>query len=1179
MKRGSVGLWLLLLVASEVAGWGSALRAQEIDKPLIDDVSQQVPKAVSKLPEPLPRPLTPPAPVSEKQVMLEATLFELKLDQLPAVKDESSKHERLTELARTLKWQTLHPKVDWKTRDGFNVRDENGLIWKSGTILSQPKLITLDGQEASLVTGGEIPVLDAPQKDKAVIRYRPFGFSMTCLPSVRDAQRVRLELKIEHTKVTTTSPPANLLDEVAALVSGDGKKETLPPVVSGQTMSLIADLAFGETYIVALPSNEDPANKVVLFAIKPEVVAQGKGVNSDAGVTGQIVLDDKATQTKLTAKSLSVEVPQVHVGMSNELGQRGLLVRQHKLGESQFRLRVVAQPVVLEAIKNPDSKHKNQADVTLRAESQAAAEQLSAARQTLEKDDILFFLPMPEGVKQVADADLRRVFEHASIRAEIEVERRESAQNTAEVLEIAVGQKSVRVPINRQIVALLPTPKGNYSDYVSIFHSEQRGIRQIGGLTVFFVTEAAIELEALIKETESSANVTVIEVKESALLRGTVDSAEQKKAVIELAEQFYPKVLDQLRVGKNVTHEKIGIDFENGKEPITTVTTVTERTEPLRSSQAPPLSRLSERQDASRRLSESAPKPQPSPIKQAKAEEVEVLASGAKRLKKLAPHKLPSVEELKELRDDVKGLRRDVQRLSEALQRDRQMAGQGDSDKTDANLPVVNERVRTGSDLVSDAPSYNALQATADFLSKNIPGPTRLNPDDIRLLDDSVSFVRTGLQHPLTLGVRPQQSVRVQFGRKISRVDGFDAGIASVKPLSADTMLISGLNPGITTLVVQTDLNVPLTGRHDWPRLTIVVGECDVNAKDTPLRDVIASVAERSTLNIRLDADALEEEGVTAGVPVSLSLKNVSALQALRNCVELQSLTVVIDDGVLVVTNERRARGRLIVAAYPVADLVVPMGPQPAKGEQPKTNEQALMQLLNSTIEPNSWSEVGGEGSMKFVKESLSLVIRQSQPVHAEIRELLSQLRQLQAVQLVFETQLVALPKALVPQSIEPNEEGQSTHILIESAKKQFIEKWQSDRRANIVMSPKVTLFQGQVAWIETGALKLLLRGSASVDHRAVQVGVGLNGESFESVSRQHHQRLKNGETLLLDVTEDLSEPARLLKQIGIATGDGEARNILKSLKKDADQRVLLLVTPHVIQVTEDEEVLGVEAR
>lgn len=905
----------------------------------------------------------------------------------------------------------------------------------------------------------------------------------------------------------------------------------------------------------------------------------GQGINSDAGIVGDVVLDDPATQTALKVKSLSVDVPQVNIGLGAKIGQLGMLVLQQRHGERNEELRIVAQPVVLEAITNSESKHKHHADVTLRAESQQAAEQLKAAERPLKPNETLYLIPLPAGVQQVAQADLRRVFEHACIRAEIAQERTESSDGLPEVVQIAVGQKSVRAPINRQIIALLPAPNGNYSEYVLGFHSEQRGMKQFGGLTVFFVTESVFELEALIKETEPDANVAVIEVKDSALLRGTINSAEQKKAVVELAEQFYPKVLDQLRVGKPLTSEKIGIDFENGKEPITTVTTVTERTEPLRSSQVPPLSPLAERQDASRRSSESATKPLPSPIKQAKAEEVEVLVSGAKRLKKLAPHKLPSVEELKELRDDVKSLRRDVQRLSEVLQRDRQMAGKGDSDKADANLPVVNQRVRTRSDLVSDAPSYNALQATADVLSKNIPGPTRLNPDDIRLLDDSVSFVRTGPQHPLTFGVRPQQSVRVQFGRKISRVDGFDAGIASVKPLSADTLLISGLKPGITTLVVQTDLNVPLTGRHDWPRLTIVVGECDVSAKDIPLRDVIASVAERSTLNIKLDADALEEEGVTAGVPVSLSLKKVSALQALRHCVELQSLTVVIDDGVLVVTNARRARGRLIVASYSIADLVVPMGPQHAKGEQPKTNEQALMQLLSSTIEPNSWSEVGGDGSMKFVKESLSLVIRQSQPVHAEIRELLSQLRQLQAIQLVFETQLVALPKALVPQSIELDEEGQSTHILIESARKQFIEKWQSDRRANIVMSPKVTLFQGQVAWIETGALKLLLRGSASVDHRAVQVGVGLNGESFESVSRQHHQRLKEGETLLLDVSEDLSEPARLLKQIGIATGDGEARNLLKSLKKDADQRVLLLVTPHVIQVTEDEDVLGVEVR
>ncbi len=68
-----------------------------------------------------------------------------------------------------------------------------------------------------------------------------------------------------------------------------------------------------------------------------------------------------------------------------------------------------------------------------------------------------------------------------------------------------------------------------------------------------------------------------------------------------------------------------------------------------------------------------------------------------------------------------------------------------------------------------------------------------------------------------------------------------------------------------------------------------------------------------------------------------------------------------------------------------------------------------LSDLIVSTIEPDSWEEVGGEGTIKPFESTLSLVIRQTQQVHEEIRDLLEQLRRLQDLQVTIEVRFITV--------------------------------------------------------------------------------------------------------------------------------------------------------------------------
>ena len=68
-----------------------------------------------------------------------------------------------------------------------------------------------------------------------------------------------------------------------------------------------------------------------------------------------------------------------------------------------------------------------------------------------------------------------------------------------------------------------------------------------------------------------------------------------------------------------------------------------------------------------------------------------------------------------------------------------------------------------------------------------------------------------------------------------------------------------------------------------------------------------------------------------------------------------------------------------------------------------------LMELIQSTVRPDSWTDVGGEGSIASFETNLSLVVSQTQEVHEEIVELLEQLRRMQDLQVTIEVRFITL--------------------------------------------------------------------------------------------------------------------------------------------------------------------------
>jgi hypothetical protein len=191
----------------------------------------------------------------------------------------------------------------------------------------------------------------------------------------------------------------------------------------------------------------------------------------------------------------------------------------------------------------------------------------------------------------------------------------------------------------------------------------------------------------------------------------------------------------------------------------------------------------------------------------------------------------------------------------------------------------------------------------------------------------------------------------------------------------------------------------------------LLLAHVDLNFNETPLRQVIEDLHELAQINVVADMDALREAGVDMNAPLSLKVEDMALRSALNILLKQARLTYVIKDEALQITTEGYARGKLRIVTYPVADLVVPVGsgdnelapflcrkyPDAAGRHVPGTTaEEALMRLIMQTIEPNSWSEVGGKGTIQYFPLGLALVINQTQDVQEQIADFLATLRRQQ---------------------------------------------------------------------------------------------------------------------------------------------------------------------------------------
>lgn len=198
-----------------------------------------------------------------------------------------------------------------------------------------------------------------------------------------------------------------------------------------------------------------------------------------------------------------------------------------------------------------------------------------------------------------------------------------------------------------------------------------------------------------------------------------------------------------------------------------------------------------------------------------------------------------------------------------------------------------------------------------------------------------------------------------------------------------------------------------------WGQVSIVEGETatadriesaltqrvSFTFSDEPFKDAIAAIQQRTGLPILLAAKKLEEAAINLDTPVTISRHDVSLESFFHNLLEEHNLTILIRDEALVITTDEDAAANLSTRTYPVLDLVGSTHTLNNGSRTTVTDYDPLIEVITTTLDPDSWDDVGGPGSIAEFANAGALVISQTRENHQKIATLLNSLRRAKVVQ------------------------------------------------------------------------------------------------------------------------------------------------------------------------------------
>jgi hypothetical protein len=154
---------------------------------------------------------------------------------------------------------------------------------------------------------------------------------------------------------------------------------------------------------------------------------------------------------------------------------------------------------------------------------------------------------------------------------------------------------------------------------------------------------------------------------------------------------------------------------------------------------------------------------------------------------------------------------------------------------------------------------------------------------------------------------------------------------------------------------------------------------------EMPLKEALSVLAEMSHLPIEIDARSLEEIGLSADVPITLSKQNVKLRSVLADMVEqLDGVTYTVQNETLRVTSLEAAEAHPLVRVYWLEGTGFPA-----------SDMSSLIGLIQASIDADTWEALGGPSQMSPIGNSIrpGIVVTTTYRTHHQIESLLSRLR------------------------------------------------------------------------------------------------------------------------------------------------------------------------------------------
>jgi hypothetical protein len=162
-----------------------------------------------------------------------------------------------------------------------------------------------------------------------------------------------------------------------------------------------------------------------------------------------------------------------------------------------------------------------------------------------------------------------------------------------------------------------------------------------------------------------------------------------------------------------------------------------------------------------------------------------------------------------------------------------------------------------------------------------------------------------------------------------------------------------------------------------------------IKFKDSRFEEVIEYLKTITNQPILLDQAALDEAKLNYDTPITVNVREVAMRTLLRKILGDFGLTYVIKGETIQVTSTVKARETMVTRTYNVRDLVDPgntvMWGAGINAVQAAQNVNAIIDLIQTSVDPESWKKNGGQGTIVFHGPSMSLVIKNSAEVHSMI--------------------------------------------------------------------------------------------------------------------------------------------------------------------------------------------------